>query len=266
MDLMNAVKYMSPVWLAKAPGMMHSQPSQPITISPSVSRPDDVRQSSSSSSVTRPDASNPVNHTKPVDKVDSAVPVSEEQQAKQQQQAFEQVVAQLKSRDREVKAHEQAHLSAAGPYATGGIKYDYQTGPDGQKYAVGGSVGIDTSPVSGDPEATIQKMRVVQAAAMAPAQPSSQDFKVAAQASQISMQASTELQAERAESMASVSDEESPANELVGEDEANSTKAGFIQPRESDQNVNQNINSAIMFQGYERNAFDLRLRLQERVA
>ena len=76
-------------------------------------------------------------------------------------------VSELKSRDREVRAHEQAHLAAAGPYATGGPSYTYQEGPDGRRYAVGGEVGIDTSPVSGDPEATIQKAQQIRAAALA---------------------------------------------------------------------------------------------------
>lgn len=92
-------------------------------------------------------------------------------------------VSQLQSRDREVRAHEQAHKAAGGQYA-GAISYDYTTGPDGRDYATGGSVPIDASAVPGDPEATIAKMQVVRRAALAPAQPSSQDRRVAAQASE----------------------------------------------------------------------------------
>jgi len=40
-------------------------------------------------------------------------------------------------------------------------------------------VNIDTSEASGDPEATIQKARQIQAAANAPANPSAQDRAVA---------------------------------------------------------------------------------------
>ena len=53
----------------------------------------------------------------------------------------------LRARDAEVRAHEQAHLAAAGPYANGAPTFEFQTGPDGWQYAVGGEVSIDTSPV-----------------------------------------------------------------------------------------------------------------------
>ena len=105
-------------------------------------------------------------------------------------------VEELEARDREVRTHEQAHKAAAGPYATSGPTYSYQTGPDGKRYAVGGSVGIDLSPED-SPEATIQKMAVVRRAALAPAEPSSQDRRVAAQASRIAQEARQELQAQR---------------------------------------------------------------------
>jgi len=101
-------------------------------------------------------------------------------------------LAELKARDREVRAHEAAHQAVGGQHA-GAISYSYERGPDGAQYAVGGEVPIDVSPVAGDPQATIEKMRVVRAAAMAPAQPSSQDRAVAAQAMQTMLQAQVEL-------------------------------------------------------------------------
>jgi len=67
------------------------------------------------------------------------------------------VISELKQRDAEVKAHEAAHLTAAGGIATGGASFEYQQGPDGVRYAVGGEVNIDTSAVPGDPAATLQK-------------------------------------------------------------------------------------------------------------
>ncbi|MBN8731369.1 MAG: hypothetical protein J0L64_12560 [Acidobacteria bacterium] len=103
------------------------------------------------------------------------------------------VVRELAARDREVRAHEQAHLAAAGAYATSGPTYSYQTGPDGQRYAVGGEVGIDTSPVPGNPEATLSKARTIMAAANAPAEPSAQDRAVAAAAASMMAQAQAEL-------------------------------------------------------------------------
>lgn len=102
-------------------------------------------------------------------------------------------VQELRTRDREVKAHEQAHLAAAGPYARGGPQYEYQTGPDGRQYAVGGEVGIDTSRVADDPEATIRKAQVVRRAALAPAEPSPQDRRIASEATRMESQAWQEL-------------------------------------------------------------------------
>jgi len=92
------------------------------------------------------------------------------------------VVNELKSRDREVRAHEQAHISAGGAYIRGGASYQYQRGPDNKSYAVGGEVGIDTAPERDDPGATITKMQAVRAAALAPTDPSAQDRAVAASA------------------------------------------------------------------------------------
>lgn len=102
-------------------------------------------------------------------------------------------IDELKARDREVKTHEQAHIAAGGSYVKGGATYDYQTGPDGKQYAVGGSVNIDTSPVDGDPEATIAKAQVVIKVALAPAEPSGQDQKVASAARQMMNEARKEL-------------------------------------------------------------------------
>lgn len=103
----------------------------------------------------------------------------------------------LEARDREVRTHEQAHKAAGGAYVTSGPSYVYQKGPDGQRYAVGGEVGIDTSPVEGDPQATIQKALTISRAALAPAQPSGQDLKVAQQAAQMLAQAQSDLLSQR---------------------------------------------------------------------
>lgn len=102
-------------------------------------------------------------------------------------------VQELAKRDREVKAHEAAHQASSGGHAKGGANYDYQTGPDGRQYAVGGHVDIDASPVKGNPEATLQKAQTVQRAALAPADPSGQDRSVAAAAAQMAMQAQREI-------------------------------------------------------------------------
>jgi len=107
---------------------------------------------------------------------------------------------QLAARDREVRAHEQAHLSAGGSLVTSGPSYSYQIGPDGRRYAIGGEVGIDTSPVRDDPQATLDKARRIVAAALAPAQPSAQDLSVAARATRMAAEARAEIGMERARS------------------------------------------------------------------
>ncbi len=99
----------------------------------------------------------------------------------------------LKARDREVRAHEAAHLAAAGGHAMGGASFTYKRGPDGVMYAVGGEVPIDTSAVAGDPQASLQKAMQVQRAALAPADPSAQDRQVAAQAAAMAVQSRQEL-------------------------------------------------------------------------
>lgn len=103
-----------------------------------------------------------------------------------------QQLEKLKARDREVRAHELAHLAAAGSLATSGASFTYQRGPDGASYAIGGEVQIDTSSGS-NPEETIRKAQIIRAAAQAPAEPSGQDRSVAAKASQMEAKARAEL-------------------------------------------------------------------------
>ena len=102
-------------------------------------------------------------------------------------------------RDAEGRRHEQAHKAAAGSYVQGGPSFEYETGPDGRRYAVGGEVQIDTSEVSGDPAATIRKMQQVCRAALAPGEPSAQDRAVAAQAEATERKARAELGRQRHE-------------------------------------------------------------------
>ncbi len=109
-------------------------------------------------------------------------------------------LTKLKQRDAEVRTHEQAHLSAAGQYAAGGASFSFTTGPDGKRYANSGSVPIDISKEK-TPEATIQKMRTVRRAALAPASPSGADRNIAAQASAKEAQAMKEIMAEKESSV-----------------------------------------------------------------
>jgi hypothetical protein len=129
-------------------------------------------------------------------------------------------LSQLKARDGEVRAHEAAHIATGGRYITSGASYSYQRGPDGAQYAVGGEVGIDSSPAPGKPEETVQKMRVVRAAALAPSEPSGADLAVAAAASQTEAAALAEIAQrnieEAARSYARESERGSPAGGSPG--------------------------------------------------
>lgn len=123
-------------------------------------------------------------------------------------------VADLKRRDAETRRHEQAHATAGGPYA-GAPSYTYERGPDGRSYAVAGTTPIDVSPISGDAAATMRKMEMVKRAALAPAEPSAQDRKVAAQAD-------AEMRAAQAEATAE------STSELEGETDP--AQAGAAEP------------------------------------
>lgn len=103
----------------------------------------------------------------------------------------------LKQTDREVRAHEQAHVIAGGALVRGAASFGYATGPDGKLYAVSGEVSIDSSAVPDDPGATISKMMRVVAAALAPAQPSGQDRAVASAATKTQVEAQQQLTQEQ---------------------------------------------------------------------
>ena len=115
----------------------------------------------------------------------------------ERQQVEREQIQELAARDREVRAHEQAHAAVAGQYGSSPT-YSFVRGPDGVSYAVGGEVKIDTSPIPGDPEATLRKAQQLRRAANAPAEPSSQDSNVAAQAAQMEQQARAELRDQQA--------------------------------------------------------------------
>lgn len=154
-------------------------------------------------------------------------------------------VEQLKRTDREVRAHEAAHISAGGGVVRGGATYSYQTGPDGRAYAVGGEVSIDTSPVDDNPQATILKARTIRAAALAPANPSSADHAVAAAASQLEAAAAIELAAKKAEELQDTPEESSTKNAETETDSEKSEKLS-TQPNNSDSGINryQNVINA----------------------
>ncbi|MBB5192158.1 hypothetical protein HNQ50_002895 [Silvimonas terrae] len=104
----------------------------------------------------------------------------------------QQQVDQLQKIDKDTRAHEQAHLAAAGGLAVSGPNYNMTTGPDGKQYANGGDVQVDVSE-GRTPEETVRKARIIQAAALAPVDPSSQDLSVAAQASAMEAKAQAQI-------------------------------------------------------------------------
>ncbi len=90
-------------------------------------------------------------------------------------------VTRLQQRDQQVRQEEKAHAAVAGDLA-GPISYTYQRGPDGRAYAVGGSVGIQASTLSGDPAEAARKAGRLAAAANAATNPSLQDYAAAREA------------------------------------------------------------------------------------
>lgn len=128
----------------------------------------------------------------------------------QQLQNKQQIIQKLSTLDKEVRNHERAHAMAGAPY-TGTPRYQYEKGPDGIYYAVAGEVSIDTSAVGGDPRMTIEKAQIIRRAALAPAEPSSQDRLVAAQAVQMELEARAELLVKEKEVKAESVDNEGEA-------------------------------------------------------
>lgn len=120
---------------------------------------------------------------------------------------------QLKRRDREVKAHEMAHKATAGQYAKGGASFEYQVGPDGRRYAIGGEVSIDIGKEA-DPEKTLQKALVIRRAALAPADPSGQDRQIAVQANLMAAEARQEIRQQEQASASAETDSSAREDEL----------------------------------------------------
>lgn len=107
-----------------------------------------------------------------------------------------QEVRELEQIDRNVRVHEAAHIAAGAGVVTGGASFSYTRGPDGKMYATAGEVPISMD--KGDtPQETIANARKIIAAAMAPSDPSPQDYKVAASAAQMEIEAKMELTQEK---------------------------------------------------------------------
>lgn len=139
---------------------------------------------------TQPEKGPSVVGTSPADS-ESETDKRMEGEEKRKQQEVQTEIKALAARDREVRAHEQAHVAAGGQYA-GAATYEFKRGPDGVNYAVGGEVKISTSKEN-TPEATLRKAQIIRRAALAPAEPSPQDRRVAAMATRMEAQARAEI-------------------------------------------------------------------------
>ena len=177
-------------------------------------------------------AADPNNNARPAEAREPGAPTnsSGEPLSSEEQQEVE----RLARRDREVRAHEQAHARAGGAHVRGGVQLSLETGPDGKQYAVDGEVNIDLSAAQ-SPQQTIAKMRQVQSAALAPANPSGADRAVASLAARRELDARAQLAEESRENREQVSQEQgSGAPASVNEE---SERAGAVEQTESVSNL-----------------------------
>lgn len=152
------------------------------------------------------------------------------------------VVAALKRRDAEVRRHERAHQTAGGGLV-GPATFQFQRGPDGKLYAIGGEVSIDSSPAP-TPEATIAKMAAVIRAALAPVSPSTADRQVAAQARANQIEAQQQLAEQRTEEAAQAQRASEERAERLGIEEPGG-RDDLRRANEAYSQVNETIQTAL---------------------
>ena len=161
----------------------------------SMRKPSVVAEASSAAQQQSPAGSQKTAEVQP-QAVDRKARIEQAQESKRVQIEQQQINA-LSARDREVRAHEQAHVAAGGQYA-GAAQYQFERGPNGVNYAVSGEVSISVGKEA-TPEETLQKAQIVRRAALAPAEPSPQDRRVAAQATRMESEARQEIAQARIE-------------------------------------------------------------------
>jgi len=185
-----------------------------------VSRSVETSQSSSVNTYSNksPNTSNDIS-------AEEETPTQKREQRKNKKTVAKQL-QQLQSRDREVRSHEAAHAAVGGKYVSGGPSFTYQRGPNGRFYAIGGEVQIDVSPVASSPQATLEKAEVVRRAALAPAQPSSKDLRVASNAAKLASRARVEIAIQQRE-LQQVKAEEKASKE-TGETNASDIKTDSV--------------------------------------
>lgn len=153
------------------------------------------------------------------------------------------IVTELQAADTNVRAHEAAHMAAGGGL-TSPASYTYERGPDNKMYAVAGEVGISTGE-GNTPQESLNKAQTIRRAALAPADPSPQDLKVAAQAASMEMSARAEILQEK---MAQNSQNTNNSNETRAEnstENSNINSAGNSAVNSTGNSAgNSNVNSA----------------------
>ena len=160
------------------------------------------------------------------------------------------IVTELQAADTNVRAHEAAHMAAGGGL-TSPASYTYERGPDNKMYAVAGEVGISTGE-GNTPQESLNKAQTIRRAALAPADPSPQDLKVAAQAASMEMSARAQIMQEK---MAQNSKNTNNSNETSGDavnsvENSNVNSAGnSTRNSVGNSNINSIENSAENFAG-----------------
>lgn len=129
-------------------------------------------------------------------------------------------LAEMRARDQKVRDQEAAQARAAAPYA-GATRYEFETGPDGRRYAVSGETKLDVSAPRGDAEDIARKMEQLQAAALAADDLSVEDRRVLAEARKQRLEAQTDIITGNAERRAeAVADDENADAKKEVRDEA----------------------------------------------
>ena len=149
------------------------------------------------------------------------------------------IVSELQAADTNVRAHEAAHMAAGGGL-TSPASYTYERGPDNKMYAVAGEVGISTGE-GNTPQESLNKAQTIRRAALAPADPSPQDLKVAAQAASMEMSARAEILQEK---MAQNSQNTNNSNETSAENSTENSAENSAVNSTENSTENSNINSA----------------------
>ncbi|MCP4269219.1 MAG: hypothetical protein GY777_27230 [Candidatus Brocadiaceae bacterium] len=70
-------------------------------------------------------------------------------------------IEKIRKNSRNVKRRELVYRAVVGNHVRGAASFQYETGPDGMKYAIAGHTAIDTRPIINNPEASIRKAQAI---------------------------------------------------------------------------------------------------------